>query len=134
MAGFKGSPPGFYAVPKAKRCLLRFVFLNEAGEFAFYGCLWYFKKMSILFFYLFFMSLVLFSLMGADKRRAKQHAYRVPERTLFIFAAFGGCLGGVLGMLVFHHKTKHRSFRFGMPFFALLNIGTAYLILHYLIP
>lgn len=120
--------------PKPSGACFVLFFLNEAGGFAFYGSLWYFKKMSILFFYLFFMSLVLFSLMGADKRRAKQHAYRVPERTLFIFAAFGGGLGGVLGMLVFHHKTKHRSFRFGMPFFALLNIGIAYLILRYLIP
>ena len=101
--------------PKPSGACFVLFFLNEAGGFAFYGSLWYFKKMSILFFYLFFMSLVLFSLMGADKRRAKQHAYRVPERTLFILAAFGGGLGGVLGILAFRHKTKHCAFVVGIP-------------------
>ena len=39
-------------------------------------------------------------------------------------------LGGTLGMRVFHHKTKHKEFRFGFP--ALLGVQCAavvYLIL-----
>ena len=32
------------------------------------------------------MSLVLFAVMGADKRRAKKGAWRVPEKTLFLLA------------------------------------------------
>ncbi len=56
-----------------------------------------------------------FSLMGADKRRARQGAWRIPERTLFLAAALFGALGGVLGMRVFHHKTKHLRFRLGFP-------------------
>ena len=45
-------------------------------------------------------------------------------------AALGGALGGTLGMRVFHHKTKHKEFRFGFP--ALLGVQCAavvYLIL-----
>ena len=42
----------------------------------------------------------------------------------------GGALGGTLGMRAFHHKTKHKEFRFGFP--ALLGVQCAavvYLIL-----
>ena len=56
-----------------------------------------------------------FSLMGADKRRARQGKGRIRERTLWIASALFGALGGGLGMAVFHHKTSHRSFRVGMP-------------------
>ena len=56
-----------------------------------------------------------FSLMGADKRRARQGKRRIRERTLWIASALFGTLGGGLGMAVFHHKTRHRSFRVGMP-------------------
>lgn len=83
--------------------------------------------------YLLLMDLVLFAFMGADKRRAKHRAWRVPERTLFWLAALGGGLGGVLGMLAFRHKTKHTSFCVGMPLLMLLNFGAAYLLLRYVI-
>ena len=56
-----------------------------------------------------------FSLMGADKRRARQVKRRIRERTLWIASALFGALGGGLGMAVFHHKTRHRSFRVGLP-------------------
>ena len=87
----------------------------------------------LLFGYLLLMSLILFAFMGADKRRAKRRAWRVPERTLFWLAALGGGLGGVLGMLAFRHKTKHASFCIGMPFLMLLNFAAAYLLLRYVI-
>lgn len=56
-----------------------------------------------------------FLLMGEDKRRARRGAWRIPERTLFLSAALFGGLGGVLGMHIFHHKTKHLRFRLGFP-------------------
>ena len=66
-----------------------------------------------------------FSLMGADKCRARQGKRRIRERTLWIASALFGALGGGLGMAVFHHKTRHRSFRVGMP--ALLAAQTVLL-------
>lgn len=60
-------------------------------------------------------SLVLFCLMGVDKRRAQREQWRIRERTLFLWAILGGGAGGWLGMRVFHHKTLHRRFRFGFP-------------------
>ena len=35
--------------------------------------------------------------------------------------AVGGAFGGLLGMLVFRHKTKHTKFKLGMPLLLLLN-------------
>ena len=56
-----------------------------------------------------------FGLMGADKRRARKGRRRIRERTLWIVSALSGALGGLLGMAVFHHKTRHWRFRVGMP-------------------
>ena len=67
------------------------------------------------------MSLILFALMGMDKRKARKGAGRVPERRLFVFALMGGALGGWAGMHVFRHKTRHWYFRLGFPFIALLQ-------------
>ena len=65
--------------------------------------------------YLLLMNLCGFASMGLDKRRARQGKWRVPEKTLFLFALLGGSLGSTLGMHVFRHKTKHWYFRYGFP-------------------
>ncbi len=75
------------------------------------------------------MSLILFFTMGSDKRRAQKERRRVPEKTLFLLALLGGGLGGVIGMSVFRHKTKHVSFQLGMPLLLVLNLGVAFLLL-----
>ena len=69
------------------------------------------------------MNALSFGLMGADKRRARKGRRRIRERTLWIVSALSGALGGLLGMAVFHHKTRHRSFCVGMP--ALLAVQAA---------
>ena len=61
------------------------------------------------------MNVLSFGLMGADKRRARKGRRRIRERTLWIVSALSGALGGLLGMAVFHHKTRHWRFRVGMP-------------------
>ena len=65
--------------------------------------------------YLLVINLLLFALMGIDKQKARMGAWRIPERTLFLTAALGGSIGGILGMQVFRHKTKHLSFKLGFP-------------------
>ena len=54
-------------------------------------------------------------LMGVDKRRARLHQWRLPEKALFAVALLGGSLGSLMGMLLFHHKTRKWYFLMGMP-------------------
>ena len=55
------------------------------------------------------LNLLLFIFMGIDKRAAKRKKWRIPERRLLTLGLIGGGFGGILGMLVFHHKT-HRLY------------------------
>ncbi len=61
------------------------------------------------------MSVTAFALMGADKRRAKKKQWRIPEKLLFLFVILGGGIGGIAGMYLFRHKTKHWYFVIGFP-------------------
>jgi uncharacterized membrane protein YsdA (DUF1294 family) len=53
--------------------------------------------------------------MGVDKRRAKKRSRRISEKTLWLFIAIGGSIGGYFGMKRFRHKTKHSQFVYGIP-------------------
>lgn len=68
-----------------------------------------------------FINTVAYLVMSDDKRRARQRRERTPEKTLFLLALIGGALGVLLAMNVKRHKTKHLSFRFGVPLLLLLN-------------
>ncbi len=56
------------------------------------------------------MSLLALVLYGLDKGLAKGRMRRIPEATLLSLSFFGGAAGGLLGMLLFRHKTLHFSF------------------------
>lgn len=75
----------------------------------------------LLLTYLLIANIVVFILMGIDKRKAIKDAYRIPEKTLFLAVIAGGGIGGVLGMKVFHHKTKHWYFKYGFPTICILE-------------
>lgn len=75
--------------------------------------------------YLVLINCAAFALMGIDKRRAVRHAWRIPEKTLFASAIAGGSIGAIAGMRFFRHKTKHWSFRLGMPAILLLQLFAA---------
>lgn len=80
--------------------------------------------------YLVLMNLVTFWVYGADKRWARRGRWRVPERTLFLLPLLGGSIGALLGMRVFHHKTKHWYFVWGIPAILLVQLAlAAYLLL-----
>ena len=68
-------------------------------------------------------SVILFVTMGADKRRARRAAFRVPEKTLFLLALLGGAPGGLLGMGLFRHKTRHWTFVWGFRILTLLQLA-----------
>jgi len=82
------------------------------------------------------INLVTFFVFGADKLKAKrkvkhESVRRVPEKTLFLLAALGGSVGALLGMRVWHHKTLHKSFRYGIPAILLAQLAAlgSYLLL-----
>ena len=73
------------------------------------------------------INLVTFLAFGLDKLKAKRKEKRetirrIPEKTLFLLAILGGSVGALLGMRVWHHKTLHKSFRFGIPLILILQI------------
>ena len=53
------------------------------------------------------MNVLAFAFMGIDKRRA--------QKGQWLLSAFFGAAGGTAGMFLFHHKTRHWYFRFGLP-------------------
>ena len=69
------------------------------------------------------LNLISFSLMAYDKHCAKAGKWRVPEKALFIAAACFGGLGGVLGMTVCRHKTRHWYFRLFFPLLLILQVA-----------
>lgn len=66
----------------------------------------------------FIMNIIGVFIMGADKKRAQKHQYRISERTLWLVAFLGGAVGTTAGMQLYRHKTKHTSFKIGFPFLA----------------
>ena len=81
--------------------------------------------LTYLLYYLAFINLLLFVLMGVDKAKAKRGSRRFPEATLFFLAVAGGSLGGLLGMAAFRHKTLHKSFRLGFPAVLIAQLALA---------
>ena len=79
--------------------------------------------LTILLVVMLVMSVAAFILMGVDKARARRGAWRIPEATLFLFAALMGGVGGTLGMFFFRHKTKHWYFRLGFPALAAVQLA-----------
>ena len=82
--------------------------------------------------YLIVLNLLAYLLMGLDKAKARRHRWRIPEKALFLSAILGGSIGAIAGMQLFRHKTKHASFRIGMPCILILQLAlAAYFILKF---
>lgn len=71
--------------------------------------------------YVIAMNIIGFFVMGMDKWKARTNRWRIPEKTLFAVSILGGSIGTLVGMHVFHHKTKHWYFRVGMPLILILQ-------------
>lgn len=66
-----------------------------------------------------------FLLFGADKWKARHGRWRIPESTLLLLAALGGSIGALLGMKIFHHKTRKPKFYLGIPAILILQVMIA---------
>lgn len=77
----------------------------------------------IILIYLLTINLVAFILFGIDKWKAEKQKWRIPESTLLSLAALGGSIGAWIGMKVWHHKTLHKKFKYGVPAIFILQIA-----------
>jgi uncharacterized membrane protein YsdA (DUF1294 family) len=75
--------------------------------------------------YLICLNLILFVLMGRDKAAARSSARRTPETALLALAVIGGSVGGLLGMILFRHKTRKPAFRIGLPLILICQLMLA---------
>ena len=77
----------------------------------------------VVLIYLAAMNVVTFFLYGIDKLKAKRSRWRIPEATLLGLAVLGGSVGAWLGMSIWHHKTQHNAFKYGIPLILLIQIA-----------
>ncbi|WP_078379457.1 DUF1294 domain-containing protein [Sutcliffiella halmapala] len=63
-----------------------------------------------------------FLLMRVDKKRAINRQWRVAEVYLWGTAIGGGALGAWIGMRTFRHKTKHFTFKYGLPLLTIIQL------------
>ena len=75
------------------------------------------------------INVITFLIYGIDKWKAKQGSWRISEATLLTLAVVGGSIGALLGMQVWHHKTLHKKFKYGLPLILLAQITLIYLII-----
>lgn len=81
-----------------------------------------------LLYYLLAVNVLSLVLMAQDKSRARRGRRRIPERVLFLAAILGGSVGGIAGMYLFRHKTRHLRFALGLPVILLLQLTAALLL------
>lgn len=79
----------------------------------------------ILGYYL-LMNLVLYLAMCIDKKRAIKGKWRIPEKNLFLLAALGGGIGGMVALVQKHHKNRHLSFILIYLITSIFHIALAY--------
>ncbi len=77
----------------------------------------------ILLYYLIAINVVTFFVYGIDKLKAKKSKWRIPEATLLMLAVMGGSIGAWLGMKVWHHKTLHKKFKYGLPLILMAQVA-----------
>ena len=61
-------------------------------------------------YYLIIINIFLFILYGIDKLLAIKHKERISEFALLLISLCGGSIGGILGMIIWNHKTKKIKF------------------------
>ena len=76
-----------------------------------------------LAYYLLAINAVTFIVYGIDKYKAKKAKWRISEATLLLLAVLGGSIGAWMGMKVWHHKTMHKKFKYGIPAILLIQIA-----------
>lgn len=82
-----------------------------------------------ILFYVTFVFAVSVIITVSDKIRAKKGQRRIRERTLLLWAIFGGASVMYLTMLLIRHKTRHIKFMLLLPVFIVSHILLLYVLL-----
>ena len=85
--------------------------------------------MNIILGYLLVVNITSFLLYGIDKYKAKKVKWRISETTLLTMAVIGGSIGAWVGMRLWHHKTMHKRFKYGIPIIIILQVVLAVYLL-----
>ncbi|MCR5270518.1 DUF1294 domain-containing protein [Xylanibacter brevis] len=80
-------------------------------------------------YYLLGVNILTFLVYGIDKSKAKRKAWRISECTLLMLAVIGGSVGALFAMRLFHHKTLHKKFRYGVPLIMALQVVVALMLI-----
>ena len=72
--------------------------------------------------YILGINLLSFTLMGWDKYCSIKKQWRVSENNLIGISLLGGSIGTLLGIIIFHHKTKKIKFQILIPLNILIDI------------
>ena len=84
------------------------------------------KELSLLhivLIYLAVINVVTFFMYGVVKWKAKKSKWRIRETALLTLAVLGGSIGAWLGMKVWHHKTQHKKFKYGVPAIIIIQLS-----------
>ena len=84
----------------------------------------------IVLIYLVVTNVVTFFIYGIDKLKAKKSKWRIREAALLGLAVLGGSIGAWSGMKVWHHKTQHKKFKYGVPAIIIIQLA---LIVYFII-
>ena len=79
--------------------------------------------MTIILLYLAAVNVVTFFVYGIDKWKAKHNRWRITEMALLLLAVLGGSIGAWIGMRVWHHKTQHKKFKYGVPLILVVQVA-----------
>ena len=86
-------------------------------------------KIAVTYFLL--VNIAAFIAFGVDKFKAKKGSTRISEATLLLLAAIGGSIGAICGIKVFHHKTLHAKFKYGVPVILALQIALSLYLIYF---
>ncbi len=84
-----------------------------------------------LLIYLALINIVAFFLYGIDKWKARHDKWRITKACLIWIAVAGGSIGALLGMKLWHHKTQHAKFKYGLPAILILQIVAVVAAVYY---
>ena len=90
----------------------------------------YLMQHRILLIYLAVVNILTIIVFGVDKMNAKSNRQRVRIVTLLGLAFIGGSVGALIGMYVFHHKTKKAYFTVGVPLILLMQVVVLFYVMN----